>query len=294
MRCVALKEELRQQSRKALEAMQSLQAIFPSAGQKPQETVAEAMNELISQDYEPYFSGNAAMHLASRCRRCGRCCREEQTVAVSFQDCRRIAKHKGMSLKRFLKDYTRPHELKGEAVGNARMIRKATGEPCPFYDAGLPGCTIQSVKPQVCSAALYLSKMNLLLCEENRRFSTFSNCPADVELRARIADFLLGLKEEQKQDPASKETPGRLPANLLADLFQPSLDADYFRLLLRLKGMEIYFGRDTALPLAQKMGLKRLPEDDELKPLAFLFAATLLEKEATKPALAKNSCSATD
>jgi Fe-S-cluster containining protein len=282
-----LKEELKQRIRKAQEAMQSLQATLPSAGPEPQETVAEAMNELISQDYEPYFSGNAARHLASRCHRCSWCCREEQTVAISFQDCRRIAKHKGMSLKRFLKDYTLPHELKGEAVGNARMIRKAIGEPCPFYDANLPGCSIQSVKPQVCSAALYLSKMNLLLCEENHKFSTFSNCPADVELRARIADFISMLEEEQKQDPTAKETLDGLHANLLADLFQSSPHADFFRFLLRLKGMEIYFGRDTALPLAQKMGLKRLPEDKELKQLAFLFAAMLLEKEASEPALAQ-------
>lgn len=282
-----MKEELQQRIHKAQEAMQSLQAILPSPGQKPQETVAEAMNELISQDYEPYFSGNAALHLVSRCRRCGRCCQKELTVAVSFQDCKRIAKHKGMSLKRFMKDYTLPHELKGEAVGNARMIRKETGKPCPFYDSTLPGCSIQSVKPQVCSAALYLSKMNLLLCEENRKFSTFSNCPADVELRERIANFSQMLKEEQKQKTTAKETLDGLPANLLAELFQSSPHANLFRLLLRLKGMEKYFGRDTALPLAQKMGLKRLPEDEELKPLAFLFAAMLLEKEASEPALAQ-------
>jgi Fe-S-cluster containining protein len=289
-----LKEELRQQIRKAQEAMQSLQAILPSAGQKPQETVAEAMNELISEDYEPYFSGNAALHLVSRCRRCGRCCREELTVAVSFHDCKRIAKHKGMSLKRFMKDYTLPHELKGEAVGNARMIRKETGEPCPFYDSTLPGCSIQSVKPQVCSAALYLSKMNLLLCEENRKFSTFSNCPADVELRERMANFSRELKGEQTQEPTVKETLDGWPADLPAELFQSSPQADLFRLLLRLKGMEKYFGRDAALPLAQKMGLKRLPEDDELKPLAFLFAAMLLEKEAANRLQPKNSTAAID
>jgi ferritin-like metal-binding protein YciE len=53
-----LKEELQQRIHKAQEAMQSLQAILQSPGQKPQETEAEAMNELISQDYEPYFSGS--------------------------------------------------------------------------------------------------------------------------------------------------------------------------------------------------------------------------------------------
>lgn len=268
-----MNEELKKKIRDGLDALQSLQAESAFAGLRHQELVAEKMNELISEEYEPYFSGNAALHLAGRCHRCGRCCREELTVAVSFSDCRRIAKHQGMSQKKFLKDYTEPHSLKGEAVGNARMIRKAKDESCPFYDPNLPGCSIQSVKPQVCAAALYLSKMNLLLCEENRIFSTFSNCPADIELRAEIKDFVRRLRD----DPDGEK--------MLRDIFQPSPQVDLFHLLLRLKGMEIYFGRDTALPLAQKLGLKRLPGDEELEYPSFLYASILLWTECLGPDL---------
>ena len=266
-----MNDELREKIREGQDALQSIQAVMPSGGLRHPELVAEEMNELISEEYEPYFLGNAALHLASVCQRCGRCCREEPTVAVSFQDCRRIAKQRGMSLKRFLKEYTLPHSLQGEAVGNARMIRKAKNGPCPFYDSRLPGCSIQPVKPQVCAAALYLSKMNLLLCEENRIFSTFSNCPADVELRAGIKDFVIKLRDEPEAE------------KMLRELLQSSPKMDLFRLLLRLKGLEIYFGKDTALPFALKLGLKRLPEDGELRTLAFLYAADLLETEITGP-----------
>ncbi len=267
-----MNDELREKIREGQDALQSIQAIMPSGGLRHPELVAEEMNELISEEYEPYFSGNAALHLASKCQRCGRCCREELTVAVSFPDCRRIAKQRGMSLKRFLKEYTLPHSLKGEAVGNARMIRKAKNEPCPFYDSHLPGCSIQPVKPQVCAAALYLSKMNLLLCEENRIFSTFFNCPADVELRARIKDFVMRLRDDPEAEKMLRE---QFPSS--------SPKMDLFRLLLRLKGLEIYFGKDVALPFALKLGLKRLPDDDELRPLAFLYAANLLETEILGP-----------
>ena len=95
-------------------------------------------------------------------------------------------------------DYTRPHELKGELVGSARMLGKKEGEPCPFFDSSLPGCRIYSVKPQVCTAALYLSKMNLLTCEEQQKIGTFPICSADGKLRARIADFALRLDEDAK------------------------------------------------------------------------------------------------
>jgi hypothetical protein len=43
--------------------------------------------------------------------------------------------------------------------------------------------------------------------------------------------------------------------------------------------MEIYFGRERAVLLARKMGLKRNPEDEELKPAALLYVITLMEAE---------------
>ena len=156
-------------------------------------------------------------------------------------------------------DYTRPHELKGDLVGSARMLGKEEGEPCPFFDSRLPGCRIYSVKPQVCTAALYLSKMNLLTCEEQQEIGTFPICSADEKLKARIADFALRLDE----DPAAKRE--------LDGLFASDRpEVELFRLLLRLKGMEIYFGREKAALLARRLGLARIPEDEELRGAAFL------------------------
>lgn len=251
--------------RKTLSALQNL---LPASGLSQLDTVKEEMNELISEKYEPYFCGNAALHLLSSCQRCGRCCRDENTVAVSIEDCKKIAKHLGLSLKRFNIEYTRPHALKGENVGNARMIRKADGEHCPFYDASLPGCAVHSVKPQVCNAAFYLSKMNLLLCKENGMFSTFKECPSDRELRVRIKE--LGTKIGN-----DSEARGELERISRSDLPEVQL----VRLLLRLKGMEIYFGREKAAHLARELGLKRMPSDEELRPTALLYAVTLLETE---------------
>jgi hypothetical protein len=144
------------------------------------------------------------------------------------------------------------------------MLGKKEGEPCPFFDFDLPGCRIHSVKPQVCVAALYLSKMNMLICEEQKKINHFSICSADARLRARIADFALRLNED---DLAKRE---------LERLFisaRPELKL--FLLLLRLKGMEIYFGQERAALMAKKLGLARVPGDEEMREAAWMYAAGL-------------------
>ncbi|MFZ3149930.1 MAG: YkgJ family cysteine cluster protein [Methanothrix sp.] len=252
---------------RGIRAMQALQRLVQHGGPKNLDLVKEEMDELISPEFEPYFLANAALHLLVVCERCGRCCLEEKGIAVSIDDCRRIARHQGLSLKRFMMDCTRPHELKGDLVGSARMLGKKEGEPCPFFDSSLPGCRIYSVKPQVCTAALYLTKMNLLTCEEQQKIGTFPICSADKKLRARIDDFALRLNE----DPEAKSELVRFFASARPEV-------ELFRLLLRLKGMEIYFGRDRAALLARRLGIAKMPVDGEMKDAAFLHAASLLSE----------------
>jgi Fe-S-cluster containining protein len=251
---------------RGIRAMKALQKLVPEGGIKNLERVREEMDELISPEFEPYFLANAALHLLFVCDRCGRCCLEEKGIAVSIDDCRRIARHLGLSLKRFMKDYTRPHEMKGELVGSARMVGKKEGEPCPFFDFGLPGCRIHFVKPQVCIAALYLTKMNLLKCEEQRKINDFPICSADAKLRARIVDFSLQLYEDTKS---------KSEIEMLFDSTKP--EVKLFNLLLRLKGIEIYFGHERAMLLARKLGLARVPEDSVLSITGFVYVARLLE-----------------
>ena len=248
----------------ALQAMRDLSRLLPQGGLKDQERVERDMEEMISRDYEPYFSGNAALHLLAACQRCGRCCREEKSIAVSIEDCRRIARHMGLSQKRFMMDCTLPHELNRAQVGSARMLKKADGEPCPFFDPLLPGCKVHPVKPQVCRAALHLSKMNLLLCEEEKKIGAIPGCPADAALREQLAQFRRNLD----RNPAARQ-------ELEALFSSHKPEVELFLLLLRLKGLEIYFGGDRAARLARRLGLKRMPEDGEMREGAMLYAAAL-------------------
>lgn len=260
---LSLKEEIDS----CVRDMLALSKLVPEGGLKNLARARVEMDELISPQFEPYFLANAALHLLVVCDRCGRCCLEEKGIAVSIDDCRRVALYLGLSLKKFMKDYTRPHDLLGELVGSARMLGKKEGEPCPFFDFNLPGCRIHSVKPQVCIAALYLTKMNLLTCEEQKKINDFPICSADAKLRARIAGFALRLDED---DRAKRELEG---------LFKSARpEVELFLLLLRLKGMEIYFGQERAAKLARRLGLARVPGDEEMRGAAWLYAAGMRGK----------------
>jgi hypothetical protein len=96
----------REEIDRGINAMLALQRLVPEGGLKGPEKAAREMDELIFPEFEPYFSANATLHLLDVCERCGRCCREEKGIAVSIDDCRRIARHLGLSLKRFMMDYT--------------------------------------------------------------------------------------------------------------------------------------------------------------------------------------------
>ncbi len=247
-----------------IEALKELDKLLGPGGLREQERVQREMDDMISPEYEPYFSANAALHILAKCERCGRCCRDEKTIAVSIEDCRRIASYLGLSSKRFIMYFTRPHELKAEMVGSARMLRKDEGAACPFFDSSLPGCLVHSVKPQVCRAVFYLSKMNLLICEEKKRIEPIPGCPADARLRQMIADFRRLLDREPG---AMKELEGLFSSD--------RQDVELFRLLLRLKGFERYFGTGRAGLLARQLGLIRMPDDEEMRPALWLYVAAM-------------------
>jgi Fe-S-cluster containining protein len=261
---IALTKYLREETARRLETMKELQGLISAGGLRDEAGVEEELEELISKKYLPYLLGNAALYISFRCQRCGGCCRDNANIALSIDDCRRIAKGMGLSLKKFMIEYTAPHALSASEVEGARMIKKPAQGFCPFYDRAIPGCKIHNVKPQVCSAAYYLSKMNLLLCEDGKRFNSFPQCPADLELRKRISEF----REELRKDEDAK--------SMIERFFLPSSpQGRLFLLLLRIKGLEIYFGREAVAPLASKLGLSRLPSDAEVRPIVFLYACIL-------------------
>jgi hypothetical protein len=70
----------------------------------------------------------------------------------------------------------------------------------------------------------------LLLCQEQKEIKAISGCPADAILQERLAQ----LRGKIKDDPGAGE-------RLEALFSSPGPEVDLFLLLLRLKGLEVYF-----------------------------------------------------
>ena len=104
-----------------------------------------------------------------------------------------------------------------------------------------------------------------MICKEKGEFSTFPQCPSDKELRAGL----------ERSGARFREEPGNGRAE--GDLQVIPHRGQALFTLLRLKGMEIYFGRERASILAKRLGLRRLPGDEEIRPGAFLYAVALIE-----------------
>jgi hypothetical protein len=144
------------------------------------------------------------------------------------------------------------------------MLKKGRTSSAHFMIPTFPDVAYLRSSRKYSSAAFYLSKMNLLLCKENKCFSVFPNCPADIAMRKQLSAWKSCLKKDATDFQFSKHPVGS------------STDDDMYLNLLRLKGMEIYFGKDMAVRLARKAGLSKTPSDDEIRPIACLFLLRLL------------------
>ena len=62
---------MREETDQALRAMKELCKHIADGGLRDREWAEKDMDDMISRDYEPYFSGNAALCLLAACQRCG-------------------------------------------------------------------------------------------------------------------------------------------------------------------------------------------------------------------------------
>jgi Fe-S-cluster containining protein len=84
------------------------------------------------------------------CRTCANCCRVA-TTQVNDRDCERLARHLGIKLKEFQRDYTTETDEEGR-------ILKRGENGCVFLDGNL--CSVYEARPQTCEFFPHLVKGN--------------------------------------------------------------------------------------------------------------------------------------
>ena len=87
-----------------------------------------------------------------KCRRCGKCCKNQDTILFSPWDIFRIGKKVGKSPATVIKDYTEVYVGHQSRIPVVHLLMQGRKNSCPFLtEEGR--CSIHDVKPTVC--ALY-------------------------------------------------------------------------------------------------------------------------------------------
>jgi uncharacterized protein len=84
------------------------------------------------------------------CTACANCCRVA-TTQLSERDIERLARHLGLTVTDFLREYT------SESVEEGRILKR-TDNGCIFLDGNL--CSVYDVRPQTCELFPHLVKGN--------------------------------------------------------------------------------------------------------------------------------------
>jgi Fe-S-cluster containining protein len=108
------------------------------------------------------------------CKHCANCCKVYPAVVLTKADRRRIAKHLGLSVDKFLRRY-----------GDERRDIKA--QPCPFLTDNL--CSIYEVRPDICRK--YPSTQDKEFWEKDLRGALLlaENCPAVFRMLAQLSQL---------------------------------------------------------------------------------------------------------
>lgn len=119
------------------------------------------------------------------CKRCGRCCIEQDVVECSMRDVRVISKRFGMSSKEFVEKYAMKR-VAYKGLGQFYQMSWDKGKTCPFYDGS--GCTIYEDRPDVCRRFPFLTPEGIIktVQMENGIWYYGARCKSSVEHADRI------------------------------------------------------------------------------------------------------------
>lgn len=86
-----------------------------------------------------------------KCRRCGKCCKNQDTILLNPRDIFRIAQKLGKSMAAVIDDYTEVYIGQNSRIPVVHLLPKGPKNTCPLLIDGR--CSVHDCKPTVC--ALY-------------------------------------------------------------------------------------------------------------------------------------------
>ena len=84
-----------------------------------------------------------------KCRRCGKCCKHQNTILFNSRDIFQIARKLQMTPEEVITQYAETYIGSGSKIPIVHMVPRGQNEVCPFLVDGL--CSIHDCKPTVCA-----------------------------------------------------------------------------------------------------------------------------------------------
>ncbi len=102
-------------------------------------TSEEIESQLLTLDSEFRF----------KCRKCGKCCKNQDTILFNSRDIYNIARVMGKAPKDVIEEYAEVYIGSGSHIPVVHMVPRGPNRACPFLKDGL--CSIHDSKPIVCA-----------------------------------------------------------------------------------------------------------------------------------------------
>lgn len=84
-----------------------------------------------------------------KCRKCGKCCKHQNTILFNTRDVFNIARKLQMTPKEVIDEYAEIYIGSASKIPVIHMVPRGQNEVCPFLEDGL--CSIHDCKPTVCA-----------------------------------------------------------------------------------------------------------------------------------------------
>lgn len=84
-----------------------------------------------------------------KCRKCGKCCKNQDTILLNTRDIFRIAQKQGKTMQGVIRDYTEAYVGKNSRVPVVHLLSNGHNRTCPLLVDGR--CSVHDCKPAVCA-----------------------------------------------------------------------------------------------------------------------------------------------
>ena len=84
-----------------------------------------------------------------KCRKCGKCCKHQNTILFNPRDIFNIARKLQMTPEKVISKYAETYIGSASRIPVVHMVPRGKNEVCPFLKDGL--CSIHDCKPTVCA-----------------------------------------------------------------------------------------------------------------------------------------------